>query len=202
MNIRYAGIVLSFCFLISKFSFAQGILPGFKEDKTKPAEPAPEYVLIGNPVPDKLNVTTANGNSRALLSYKPANDVLVVGFFSAKCPLNQEKWGAIRRLYQEYKEWHAIFIGVSVLPDETRDELDQLMAKDGLTFTVVRDEGGHLAHKLHVLAVPQIVVIDEYGHLRFRGNLKDARQALDDTISHEDLKMDLEPQNIEGCPIP
>ena len=179
---------------------AQGMLPARKAEVQ--GVPTPSYVMIGNTVPESLSVVDAAGNSRSLLSYKVASELLVVEFFSPRCEANQAQWTAYRRFYQTYKGWHAGFVGISVKSDETLDELKQAMVKAGLRYPVVRDDQGQVTRLLHATMTPEILIIDEFDTLRYRGDVKHAGAILEAVVGQEPLTTDPEPPLSEGCPIP
>jgi len=192
---------LALCLLFAQPAFAQGLLPGQKPAAPAPT-PAPGYLLIGNQVPESLTVTHETGLKRTLLSYKPAPDILVVGFFSADCPENQKLWSALSRIYHDYYGWHATFLAVSSKAGETREAVAEAMKKAKMDYTVVRDEDGQAAKLLHATVAPEIVVIDEWGYVRYRGGIKNIRDIFNSVIGHEPLNQEAEPKDVEGCPIP
>ncbi len=197
-----ARAALWIALLIPSTLCAQGILPPEKETKTD-APPKPAYLLIADTVPKSLTVKDADGKDRPLLSYKTANDILVVGFYSPRCAANQQVWAPLRRLYEKYKDWHVAFVGVSVVSDETLKELADAMTAAGLAYPAVRDDQQRAARKLHALVTPELVVIDEWGALRFRGSdLNEARKAIETVVSHIDSVTNPEPSPRSGCAIP
>ena len=193
-------LLSALCSLISALVWAQGMLPPKSEaQQEKPAVRA--YLMPGETVQKTLAVTDAAGKSRPLLSYKAANDALVVGFFSARCPDNQARWAEIKRFYERFKGWHTAFLAVSVSSDETLEELTGATSKAGLPYPVARDEHQQVAQALHVLSVPMLVILDEWGQLRYRGPVKEAGNALEAVLGQEAVQ-NTEPAESKGCSLP
>ena len=96
------------CTLSSALLYSQGILPP-RSASNAAAPKAEKYLLIGEHVPDSINVIDINGKTRSLISFKTSLDVLVVGFFSPSCTTNVDSWKALKRFYETYKEWHVAF---------------------------------------------------------------------------------------------
>lgn len=192
--------IFSILFFLCDVSFAQGILP--KNQPPPPKSPPSPYVLIGETIPNDLTVLDANEKTRILSSYKTATDALVIGFFSPRCDTNQAAWSSLKRIYDDYKGWHMDFLGVSVQQDETLTELADAMKKAGLPYPVVRDEDQKVAHKLHATAIPEIIVLDQWNQLRYRGSVdpKPLRQALDAIVGQERV-LQPETTTMPGCPI-
>ena len=200
-------LLSTFCLLPFRLS-AQGILPPKTTAQAETAPPAP-YLLIGERVPDRLTVTDANGKVLPLLSYKSALELLVVGFYSPRCSDNQALWRDLLRFYEAYKEWNVAFVGISSDTEENLSELSQAMSKAGLTYPALRDENHQVAKTLHAMAAPEIMIIDEWGHLRYRGPLRSsdasrtpyAREAIEAVIGHVNSVPNAEPGDLTGCPI-
>jgi hypothetical protein len=147
-----------------------------------------------------LSVEDSSGAVRSLLSYKVATDALVVGFYSPRCALNQEVWWRLKRFYERYRGWHVSFVGVSVASDETLGELLDAMAWAGLPYPAVRDLNQQAARKLHVLRTPEILVIDEWGQLRYRGPVDGVSKAVEAVVGQEQVE-NPDAVTFKGCPI-
>ena len=216
MKIQKRYLISALCILTSALLHAQGILPpgpGYKTSREVVVS-TKTYLLVGDAVATDLSVVDGAGKVRALLSYKASLEVLVVGFYSPECSYDQALWRDLQLFYQAYKDWHVAFVAVSSKPSDNLDELAAAMKKAGLPYQAVRDENQKVATQLHVTATPEIVIIDEWGHLRYRGPLHDApqtpggkpqhfyaRKAIEAVIGHIERVPDPEPGDFIGCPI-
>jgi hypothetical protein len=177
---------------------AQGLLPN-NAASVETSSGSQKPILIGDTVPDSLLVIGPSGDQRTLLSYKSAVDVFVVVFFSTACSMNSISWPAFRRLEETYKGWHVSFIALSVLPHETTGGLSEMLSQNHLPWPVARDEQGTVARRLNVAYTPEVVILDEFGVLRYRGGAADAGKALDTIIGHSDTIQVPEPTMTAGC---
>jgi peroxiredoxin len=204
-------IAVTLCVAAARLASGQGMLPGMSSSTTVITSSHP-FILIGETVPKTLTLVDENGGSRPLLSYKSATDILVVGFFSPRCAVNQAVWRELKRLYNTKKDWHVSFVGVSVNSDETLVELSEAMRKAGLPYPAVRDTDQQVTKALNVTGTPEILVIDEWNQLRYRGPVRGgvqeataktpyAANAIDAVISHVDPVAIAEPPGPIGCPI-
>ena len=192
---------------------AQGMLPAASTTTVR-ADTGP--LLIGQTVPENLVVLeSSTGTPRALLSYKAAIEVLVVQFLSPNCKDNQDQWTDLKRFYEDYKGWHVAFVAVDPVPTESPETLKQAMQKAGVPYPVVMDPSRTANASLNINAVPELVIIDESGVLRYRGPLQGfkqtptgikrgapfARKAMDAIIGHTEAVPNPEPGDLGGCPI-
>jgi peroxiredoxin len=168
-----------------------------------------------------LTVTGADGKRLPISTYKGPLDDLVVVFLSARCPTDQEAWPALRRLYEDYKDWNVTFLGVSQDSPQSLQEVQQAAAKAGLPtgqagagFPIVRDESGKVTRALGVQATPEALILDEWSYLRYRGALdrgldtpgrrpkaRLVRRALNTLIGHSEAVKTPQPDDYIGCPI-
>jgi peroxiredoxin len=165
------------------------------------ANPARSYILVGETVPNSLTVIDTEGRTRPAISYRTPTDLLVLTFISPDCDQNSKEWPVLRRLYERYKDWHVKFLAVSAGTGEHLEALAELMKKEKLPYTVVRDEQKELAAALHVSLTPTIVILDEWSQLRYRGPAEKAAVALDTAIGHIEPIRETEPP-VAGCPLP
>lgn len=163
-----------------------------------------EYpVLIGSRIEKTLTVKNEQGNSRALISYKAALEILVVAFLSTDCPDDQTQWGKLRHFEQDYKDWKVAFVAVNAGSAGSTPALRERLDKLKLSHPVVEDDTVKLREAFRVNAAPTLLIFDEGGYLRYRGPLgKPARTALEALISHINTVADPEPANTAACTLP
>jgi hypothetical protein len=192
--------LLSACYGISSL-YAQGVLPPKTSTTTAPVE-ATGRLAIGDKVPETLAVIDENDHNRALLTYKSAVDILVVGFFSSTCPDRVARWGELERFYENYKGWQTAFVAINAGAPESKSDLAKRLVKAGLPVPVLDDTNHQLSERFKVGSVPFLVIIDESGLLRFRGPPgKDARQAIEAVIGHMVPVPNPEPLTPEECSV-
>ncbi len=182
-----------FCLLstLSSVASAQGFLPPLGSTSTVTQESHP--VLIGERVPETLTVTDENGKRRTLLSFKSPTEVMVISFFSASCGPELMHWADFRRTHDRYKDWKVALLAVHTSAQEQLTELSQTLKHEKVPWTIVQDDGRIATSLLKVTGTPEVLLIDEYGVLRYRGSIKEVWPALDNAIGHIDTVQVPEP---------
>jgi hypothetical protein len=192
---------VAFCAMLPCTLYSQGVLPPKTSTTTAPAE-LDRPLLIGEKVPESFLVTDDRGNSRGLLTYKSAIDIMVVGFLSSTCPDRVARWGELERFYETYKGWHVAFVAINAGSPEIRADLSKRTARAGLPIPVLEDPNRLLTQAFKVGSVPFLVIIDESEVLRYRGPPgKDARQAIEAVIGHMVPVPNPEPLTQEECSV-
>ncbi len=185
---------IAFCLLLFALCSAvnaQGFLPPLASTAAATQESHP--VLIGEKVSESLTVTDDNGKRRTLLSFKSPTEVMVVTFFSALCGPEQTHWADFRRTHQRYKDWKVSFLAVNTSPQDQLPELSKALKHEKLPWPIVHDDEHAAASMLRISGTPEVLLIDEYGVLKYRGPVKGVWPALDAAIGHIDTVQDPEP---------
>ena len=169
--------------LIVMAAARQGLAQGMLPAAPAPSTATPTAVMIGLPVPDTVTLRD-DGILRPLTSYKTALDVLVVGFWSARCPDQDAERHRLRRFYQKYRDWRVAFVVINEGPPASMEDLSASLRREGMTLSVVQDPGHAAANAMQVQAVPTYLILDESKILRYRGDLAHAARALDAVVGH------------------
>jgi thiol-disulfide isomerase/thioredoxin len=192
--------ILIFCTAISEVR-AQGFLPPTSSSATTTTE-VQGPLLIGAKVPETLTALEANGKKRPLLTFKSAVEVMVVGFFSSHCSKKESHWGEIAHFYQDYKDWGVAFVAINAGGIASREELAKQLGKAELNFTLLDEQEHALSSAFKITGVPELVIFDESGYLRYRGPIgKDARAAIEALIGHIVPVPNPEPPVTGGCSV-
>lgn len=131
---------------------------------------------IGQPVPN-VAVVDAEGKRHPLPELRSENEVLVVGFFSPRCPYNIKRWDRIAAIGKEYSGKGVKFVGINCNPKETLAEVSSAAQKAGVPFAIYRDEGKALVAALDAKGTPHMYVFDKEGKLRYAGAFDDNADA-------------------------
>jgi thiol-disulfide isomerase/thioredoxin len=158
-------------------------------------------LLIGDKIPESLSVIDESAKRRTLLSYQSALDILVVVFFSSPCEAGEALWPKFRKLNEDYTGWHVVFLAVSMEPGQTPMQLPDILKRQKLPWPALRDGQRSAVGLLNIQATPEVLIIDEFGILKYRGSWTGSRKALDTLISHTDAIKDPEPSMRGGCPL-
>ena len=196
----FAGMTACLLFLATSSAHAQGLLPP-PSVSSSTAAGVRHPLLIGDKIPDSLFLIDMSAKRRTLLSYPSALDILVVTFFSSSCEAGEALWPKFRKLNEDYKDWHAVFLAVSTEPGQTPMRLPDVLNRQKLPWPVLHDDQRSATDLLNIQATPETVIIDEFGILKYRGPVAGVRKALDTIIAHTDAVKDPEPAMSGGCPL-
>ena len=197
----FAGMTTGWLLLGIPLLHAQGMLP-LSGTPVETSSATQKPLLIGDIVHGSLAVTGQSGEKRTLLSYKTALDILVVAFISTSCEMNRETWPQLRRLHENYKDWHVSFVAVNTPPTGSLPDLSQLLIRERLPWPAAADDSQTVIRSLRAAYTPEVTLIDESGTLRYRGPVSAAGAALGKLIGHSDPITDPEPPMAAGCPLP
>ena len=186
--------------LVSLTVHAQGFLPP-PAPSTATVSSSQRPLLIGNTIPESLKVATEDGKERTLMSYKSAIEVLMVTFISARCQEGQMPWAALRRLTEDYKDWRVTFLAVDASSSDNGAFLANLLKRERLSWPVVVDPRHAARDLLNISGTPEVLIVDEFGSLRYRGPVSSAKGALEAVIGHLDPVKVPEPPLSGGCPL-
>jgi hypothetical protein len=191
----FAGMTM----FLAVFSYAQGFLPP-QSTSTVATSNITGPLLIGEKVPESLAVTEPSGEKRTLLSHKSPLEVLAVVYLSTPCPAAQSEWPRLRRLNDRYKNWRVSFVAVDASAPGIPGAIATELQHEKLPWPLVTDVGIGAA-EFKISGTPEVLVIDEYGVLKYRGPADQAADALNTVIGHIDAIQNPEPPLESACPV-
>jgi AhpC/TSA family protein len=195
-------LLFAVCYLLCAVCYGQGFLPP-KASSSSATNEAKGPLLIGDKVPEHLKVADQDGKKRGLLTYKSPLEVMVVVVFTSNCAEQEARWKEIARFYEAYKDWRVSFVALYIGGLEARDAFAKRLVKTYPDVPLLTEEDHAVTELLNVQFIPELVIIDESGDLRYRGPVgKDARKAIEAVISHLEPVANPEPASSTGCPIP
>lgn len=97
-------------------------------------------------------------------------------FLSARCPVVEAQLAAIRDIHQKYRRKDLLFVGIISDPQQSEDEVRELMQKRGLIFPVYRDPDGAVRKRFGARVTPEIFLLNSSSELIYHGGL-DQEQA-------------------------
>lgn len=140
-------------------------------------------VAIGGAVPD-LQLFDEKGKQRSLFEGVGKGDVLVLGFYSHRCPYNVAFWDEIASLAKDFGGKGVKFLGVNPNRKETLKDVRKGAAEGGVTHPIFRDQGLAVTDRLGALATPHMMVVDSKRVLRYRGAVDDGRGKNEQAENH------------------
>ncbi len=126
---------------------------------------------VGRIAPD-ISLKKFDGGS---LKLAPAGDnkALVLGFFSATCPLSGKLGPEMARLEKDYSDKGVTFIWVSAPPSSSASEIANFPKSHQLKSPVAQDDDGAVAKALQVTTTTEVFVFEAARTLIYRGAIND-----------------------------
>jgi len=90
--------------------------------------------------------------------------VVIVNLWASWCAPCIEEMPALERLHRKLKDEGVVVLGVSA--DAEEKAIRGVLAKQPLTFTILRDPEGKMADKYHATGYPETFLVDKEGMLR------------------------------------
>lgn len=111
-----------------------------------------------------LNKEKLNYNSFILVDeseYKISNEKpLLIYFWATWCPICNLQSQNIQRVSKYYEV-------ITIVPQESFEEIEAYMKKNNLTFKVVNDESGLISKSFNISSFPTTLIYDKNSNLKF-----------------------------------
>ena len=122
-----------------------------------------------------VTLDDAAGRSHTLEQY--AGKVVVLAFWSFKCPVSIGSDGRLTQIEDRYRDRGVVVLAVDSNSNESAAEIRRNVANRALAFPVLIDGDGVLAERLGATHTPSIFILDRGSVLRYRGGLDQNKQA-------------------------
>lgn len=114
-----------------------------------------------------FHLTDSSGNAHTLEDY--AGKILVLEFWSFKCPVSLAYDERVAQLQSKYSQREVVVLAVASNRNESPVEVQRNAANLKLPFPVLLDRDGALADKVGATHTPSVVILDRTGKLSYRG---------------------------------
>jgi peroxiredoxin len=131
------------------------------------------HAQVGSRIPD-FRLADTDGKQHSLEDY--AGKILVLVFWSYKCPPSAAYDDRIEELDARYRKRGVIILAVDPNKNEPADEVRMNRDSRRLPYPVLIDPSGNLADSLGATHTPSVVVLDGSGVLRYRGAIDNNRR--------------------------
>ena len=125
---------------------------------------------LGGPV---LDFTVRDMKDQASTFSTGKGQVIVVLFFSTRCPMSNAFNYRRNLLYNDFKD-RVKFIAVDTNANESLEEVRRYASEVGFDFPVYKDVNNEIADRFGVKATTENFVIDASGFMRYHGYVEDA----------------------------
>ena len=157
---------------------------------------------IGEKAPD-LVFETLDGYPRHMNNYDTRKGTVMV-FLSSRCAVTESLMDRINEIH-EANRFDILFIGISINPEESGDELRQFATNLGVIFPIYRDVAGTSANAFGATVTPEFFLLDRQGLLLYHGGIGGAddapglERAMKEYLRRKDIEIKAVPA--EGTPI-
>ena len=107
-----------------------------------------------------------DGNKVTLSDFK-GDRVVLIDFFASWCPHCTKGITVMNQLNEEYKNEGLKVIGIDI--KESKEKVSSLINRYHISYTMLLDTDGKIAHKYNVRGIPFLVLIDKEGTIRWLG---------------------------------
>ncbi len=155
--------------------------------------PAPAaQVAVGQAVAD-FTLSDISGQSHSLTSLKGTKGVLLI-WISTQCPYSNGYNSRMEALNRDYSAKGIRVVGINSNRTESVENIREHAAKNGFTFTILKDTDNRIADYFGASVTPEAYLIDSGNVLRYHGRLDashedsnlnsgEAREALDAVVN-------------------
>ena len=155
--------------------------------------PAPAaQVAVGQAVAD-FTLNDINGQAHSLASLKGPKGVLLI-WISTQCPYSNGYNSRMEALGRDYTAKGIRVVGINSNRTESVENIREHTAKNGFTFTILKDTDNRIADYFGASVTPEAYLIDSGNALRYHGRLDashedtslnsgEAREALDAVVN-------------------
>ncbi len=123
---------------------------------------------IGEQAP-AVTFKTLDGFERHMDNYDTRKGTVMV-FLSSRCETTESQMARINEIH-EANRFNILFIGVSVNPAESGDELRQFATNLGAIFPIYRDVTGKVREAFGASVTPEFFLLDNHAKLLYKGGL-------------------------------
>jgi len=108
-----------------------------------------------------------------------AGKIVVLVFWSFKCPVSLSYDTRIEELQNRYEPEGVVTVAVASNSNESREEIQANLVNRKMRWPVLLDSEGNAAEKLGATHAPSVFIIDGEGILRYKGALDNSRKSGD-----------------------
>ncbi len=147
---------------------------------------------VGGDIGDRagdFRLTDVNGTSHTLSGY--SGKVVVLAFWSFKCPVALAYIDRLRSLQEKYAGRGVVILAIDSSVNESAAEVKRNAANLALSFPVLMDPDGAVAERLGATHTPDVVILDRGGVVRYQGAIDNNKRPGDGgRIAHVEEALD------------
>ena len=137
--------------------------------------PSLVYAQVGAKVTD-FRMPDATGVEHSLQQYLSAGEVVVLQFWSFKCPISLGYDERLIALQRKYQNGGVKVLAIASNTNESPAEIQRNASSRNLPFPILIDRDGVLAERLGATHTPAVFILSRDGVLRYRGAMDNNKQ--------------------------
>lgn len=141
-----------------------------------------------NPSVEKINNFTLkdyNGEKHSLSDYKDSKAIVII-FVATECPISNAYNTRMENLYKEYNPKNIAFLGINSNKAESVEMIKEHAEKNGLTFTILKDQNNVIADEFDASFTPEVYVLNSNNDILYHGRIDNSRNETD--VKSKDLE--------------
>lgn len=138
-----------------------------------------------------------NGKTHSLTDYK-SSKAIVLMFISTECPVSNAYNSRMATIAKDYTSKGITFLGINSNKAEDIAAIKKHAADNGLSFTILKDNGNVVADQLSASFTPEIYVLNGDLKLLYHGRIDDKRRV--EEVTTNDLQKALD-EIVAGKPV-
>ncbi len=99
--------------------------------------------------------------------------LVVVAFLGTECPLAKLYGPRLSELQKQFAQQGVAFVGINANTQDSMTEISAYVAKHRITFPMLKDVGNRVADQFKAERTPEVFLLDEHRHVRYRGRIDD-----------------------------
>lgn len=138
---------------------------------------------------ENFTLKDTKGVKHSLTDFK-SSKAIVLMFIATRCPVSNAYNSRFEDLQKEYWSKGITFIGINSNKQESVEEIKDHAAKNGFTFTILKDNDNVIADRLDATVTPEIFVLSPQFEILYHGRVDDSRNQAN--VSSQDLRIALD----------
>ncbi len=127
---------------------------------------------VGSRAPDfTAHTLDGSGEIRSLKDYE--GSVVLLNVWATWCPPCVEEMPSLQRLHEALRDDGLRVVAVSIDAAGAEKEIRDFARRLGLTFEILHDPNGAIAHAYGMYGVPETFLIDARGRIRLKRHVAD-----------------------------
>ena len=134
---------------------------------------------------ENFSLPDASGKIHSLSNYKDSKAIVVM-FIATECPVSNAYNKRMAKLYNQYKEKKIAFVGINSNKQESVSDIKNHSEKNGLKFTILKDDKNKIADMFDASFTPEIYVLNPATYdILYHGRIDDSRD--ESNVESKDL---------------